>query len=148
MWSDGPNLTDFTSYVYAQGVSSTDLPTTSVWLQYAFNYGVNLALNVPQMDAEVYTGAVYNLGMHRLLRIAQDISPSTFFEGQRTQYGLLSLRAGIVMASGDGPDSQTTVVPEVYQNISLQSLELTKTPWGREYNEYAQMYGSYVVGVS
>ena len=95
-----------------------------------------------------YARACYNLGMHLLLAFAQDTAPSTFFSTQRQAFGMNQLRPGIVMAAGDQSTSQTFMVPEFFQDISMEGLEATKTPWGRQWLAYQQMYGRTVWGVS
>ena len=90
-----PNLADFTTFVYNQGVPQIDLPTDSQYLQWAFTMAMNLALQSPcSVPAIVYVLAVYNLGMHRLLKVAQDIPPSTFFATQRTAFKLMAFVGG------------------------------------------------------
>ncbi len=145
---NAPNLTDFTTFVLNQGVPTADLPSGDEYLTYAFNWAINLCLTVPSMPAQIYILAVYNLGTHRLIRIAPDQTGQTWFTDARQQYGLLVLKPGVVLASGDQGTSQTLVVPEWYQHLPLQAQDLLKTPWGREYIDYAQMAGTYVVGVS
>lgn len=68
----------------------------------------------------------------------------SFFAPTRTQYSLNQFRPGIVMAGGDQGSSQTFIVPHFFQSITLEALEVTKTPWGRQWLEYEQMYGQTV----
>lgn len=143
-----PNLTDFYTYVTGQGVPTADLPSDSVWLQYAFNWAMDHTMSGAPIPGYEYTRAVYNAGMDRLLWIAEDLAGQTFFTQQRATYGILQFKPGVVMASGDNSTSQTLVVPDYYKELPMWGQELLKTPWGREYLAYAQMYGPYVVGVS
>ena len=143
-----PNLTDFYTFVTAQGVPTADLPSDSEWLQYAFNWAMDLTICAPGMPGYEYTRTVYNGGMDRLLWIAQDLSGQTFFADQRAAYGILQFKPGVVMASGDESTSQTLVVPDWYRTIPLVIQELLKTPWGRQWVGYQQMYGPNIVGVS
>ncbi len=88
-----------------------------------------------------YVMACYNLAFHLLLEFTPDPANSTFFTNARKQFALTQFRPGIVMASGDQATSQTLIVPAFFQNITLEALEATKTPWGRQWVEYEQMYG-------
>ena len=143
-----PNLTDFTTFVYNQGVLSADLPADSEYLVWAFNWAVALTIQSSNFPVIVYILAVYNLGMDRLILVAQDIPPSTFWFGQRQIYGTLEQKPGITMASGNGPSSDTLVVPDWYRDIPLDMQQAMKTPWGREYVSYTQMYGSTIVAIA
>lgn len=93
-----------------------------------------------------YVMAVYNLAFHMLLVFAPDQSGQTFFTTARKSYNLSNMRPGIVMAAGDQGSSQTMIVPQFFQHITLEALEATKTPWGRQWVEYQQMYGQTIWG--
>ena len=143
-----PNLTDFTTYATNQGVVASYTTSSSEYFQWAFDWALNDAMTCPQVPSLQYVLAVYTLGTDRFIRIAQDNGQGTFYQDQRASFGVLQFKPGVVMASGDQGTSQTLVVPDWYRNIPLMSQEIMKTPWGREYTAYAQMYGPYVVGVS
>ena len=143
-----PNLTDFTTFVYGQGVTVAQLPSTSVYLTYAFNKAFAIVPTVPQMDATLYTLAVYYYGMHRLLEIAQDQVGQTFFTKGRQTYGLLNLVIGPVISSSDNGTSQSLAQPDFLSGLQMGDLSLIKTFWGREYLDYAMTYGPNIVGVS
>ncbi|MDE2104859.1 MAG: hypothetical protein KGL39_46915 [Patescibacteria group bacterium] len=98
--------------------------------------------------AGMYVLAVYNLAMHQLLKTAQDLNNQTFFAQTRQTFKLGSLVPGPVMASGDQATSETLVVPDFFKTLTLSEIDLIKTPYGREYLGYAQMYGPTIVGVS
>jgi hypothetical protein len=144
-----PNLADFTTFVYGQGVPESDLSSDSQYLQWAFTMAMNLALVAPcNVPPIVYVLAVYNLGMHRLLKIAQDVPSATFFATQRKALNLMAFTAGVIQSSSDESTSNSMVVPEFFKNLTMQDLDLLKTPWGREYLSYAQQFGPDIVGVS
>lgn len=88
-----------------------------------------------------YTKACYALGFHLLLLSAQDVTGQTFFADIRKTYELNSFRPGIILAAGDQATSQTYIVPRFFHEITMEGLEATKTPWGRQWLEYQQMYG-------
>lgn len=144
-----PNLADFTTFVLNQGVPSGDLPTGSPYLEWAFTYADDVALVPPaSMPSILYVIAVYNLGMHHLLMIGQDQTGYTFFSDSRTSFGLMSFSAGVVSSSADQGTSTTLTVGKWMDDLPLQALGLLKTPWGRAYLEYAQMYGPTIVECS
>lgn len=153
-----PNLADFTTYVYAQGVPSADLPSNSDYLVWSLGYAQDVALQAAPGTGGSYVGtvltaapyviAVYNLGLHHLIKIAQDVSPSTFFATQRANFKLNQFVAGPIIASADQSTSESLLAPDWMKTMTMQSLDLLKTPWGRMYLEYAQMYGPNIVGVS
>lgn len=95
-----------------------------------------------------YVMAVYNMAFHQLLKFCPDQSGQTFFATARKTYNLANMRPGIVMAAGDQGSSQTMIVPEFFQHISLEALEATKTPWGQFWVSYQQMYGQTIWGWS
>lgn len=152
-----PNLADFTTFVYAQGVASANLPPSSDYLIWALNYGGFVALIPPPGmptvmivpdHAPPYVMAVYNVGMHQLLKIAQDISPSTYFSDLRKTYNFLSFIAGPIIASSDQSTGETLLAADWMKSMTLSALDLLKTPWGRDYLAYAQAYGPNIVGIS
>lgn len=145
---DTPDLADFTSYCQAQGIVAAYTLTTDPTFAAAYDWAIDDALTCPNMPGTLYTFAVYNFGADRFIRIAQDNGLGTFYADQRSTYNVFDFRPGVVMASGQGPTSQTLVVPEWYRELPLSGQELLKTPWGRQYLSYAQMYGPNVVGVS
>ena len=143
-----PNLADFTTYATNQGVVASYTLSTSEYFQWAFNWAMDDAMTCPQMPALLYVLAVYHLGVDRFITIAQDDGQGTFYQDQRAQFDVLQFKPGVTMASGNGPSSETLVVPDWYKTIPLAVQQQMKTPWGRQYVAYAQMYGPYVVGVS
>ena len=143
-----PNLADFTTYATNQGVVASYTASDSDYFSWAFNRAVNQALLAPTLAAIEYVLAVYNLGVDRFIRLAMDDGQGTFYQTQRASFNILDFRPGVVMASGDESTSQTLVVPDYYKELPMWGQELLKTPWGREYLAYAQMYGPYPVGVS
>lgn len=136
--------------VAVNAASAQSFDQFSAW---ALNYALEVAIPGPQLGpgmtgfAGSYVMSVYNLGLHQLLKIAPD-SQTMFFSNARQQYGLTSLRPGVVMASEDQGTSQSLVVPEFFHGLTLSDLDLIKTPYGREYLGYAQMYGANIVGCS
>ncbi|VWB07228.1 hypothetical protein [Burkholderia lata] len=130
-------------------VSTASAQAYSPWLQWAFIGAMAVTLIPPPcMPAILYVMAVYNYGMHKLLKIGQDLSGQTFFTIQRQNFNLLSFKAGPVASSADQATSSTLVTPDFLKGLTMGDLDLLLTPWGREYLDYSQQYGPSIVGVS
>jgi hypothetical protein len=146
-----PNIADFTTFAIGEGVPSGDLPTTGIqWAQWALNMALDQTLgdemgSVSSAYPQAYVLAVYNCAMHNLVKIGQDVSPLTYFTDTREAFKLSSFLGGVVLASGDETTSQTLAVPESLKQMTLRDLDYVKTPWGRQYLEFSQMYGPNVV---
>jgi len=130
-------------------VSIASASTYSQYLAWAFGAAVAITLAPPPgMPAIEYVMAVYNYGMHKLLKVGQDQAEQTFFADQRAAFKLLSFKAGPIGASADQATSQTLVTPDFLKGLTMGDLDLLLTPWGREYLDYSQASGPSIVGVS
>jgi len=144
-----PNLPDFIIFVRNQGVTTDILPDGSPYFSSAYTFGKDTTLTSPGcLPSIIYVLAVYNLGMHKLIKIAPDTDPSTYFVDMRKQCGLLSFVAGPVIASADESTSETLLPAEWLKDMTLSAADALKTSWGRDYLEYANSYGSTVVELS
>jgi hypothetical protein len=155
---DVPQYTYIASWASSTG-TVTPIPTSAVeaataaayspYLQWALTMAEGVTLLPPScMPPIMYVTAVYNYGMHRLLKIGQDQPGQMFFSDQRANFKLLSFKAGPVGASADQATSQTLVTPDFLKGLTIGDLDLLLTPWGRDYLDYSQMYGPSIVGVS
>lgn len=121
----------------------------SPYLQWALDAAMGITLVPPAcMPSILYVMAVYNYGMHKLLKIGQDQSGQTFFSDQRKAFNLLSFKAGPVASSADQATSNTLATPDFLKGLTMGDLDLLLTPWGREYLDYSQAYGPSIVGIS
>jgi hypothetical protein len=147
-WNSGTNSGTVAPAPTA-AVSASSATAYSPYLQWAF-VGASAVTLVPPpcMPPILYVTAVYNYGMHKLLKIAQDQPGQVFFATQRQTFNLLSFRAGPVAASADQATSNTLLTPDFLKGLTIGDLDLLLTPWGREYLDYSQMYGPNEVGVS
>lgn len=135
--------------VPTSAVEAASAAAWSPYLAWAFIGALGVTLVPPSnMLPVLYVMAVYNYGMHKLLKIAQDQSGQTFFSDQRALFKLFSFKAGPVGASADQATSQTLVTPDFLKGLTMGDLDLLLTPWGREYLDYSQQYGPNIVGVS
>lgn len=68
----------------------------------------------------------------------------TYFQNLRGNSGfdLVGVPIGFLSASSDESTSQSMVVPESLQNLSLTDLDFMRTPWGRWWIEYGQDFGT------
>jgi hypothetical protein len=87
---------------------------------------------------ETNPGAVTAIGLFNM----------SFFATARSLFKLLQLVAGPVQSTGDQGTNTTLVVPDFFKTLTLEDLDLIKTPWGRRYLAYAQKAGPTVVGIS
>lgn len=144
-----PNLADFTTYCQDQGVTTEALPANSPFFQYAFNSAMDKVLIPPDdMPAIEYVLAVYNWGLHWLLKIAPDQTGSTYFATIRQAYKLLSFTGGVVVNAGDQGTNASLAEPEFLKGLTISALDLLKTPWGQMALDYQQQYGPNIVGMS
>lgn len=134
-------------------IPTTYLPNNSIYFTYAYNTSVAIVnqifRNVPE---PIYLQMVYNLGGANLITWAQDptgappyktLPPSEevgYFNYWRQIYGLNTFTPGVVVQSSDVSTMTTLVVPESLKNLTIQDLQLVKTPWGRQYLGYAQAW--------
>ena len=146
---DASTLSGTVSPVPATALSDVGLSAYTPSLLWALQYAVDHCLKGSGfIPVSTYLLAVYNLGMHQLLKIATDIPGQTFFSGAREQYKLLSFTGGVISSASDQNTSSTIAVPDLLKDLNLSNLDLLKTPWGREYLGYAMNFGPYVVGMS
>lgn len=147
-WNGGANTGTITPAPKTP-ISAPVVMTDSPYVQWAFNIAIGVALISPaSMPPILYVMAVYNLGMHQLLKTAQDVGGYQFFADQRKAFKLLTFVAGPVIASADQATSNTLLAPDFLKGLTLADLDLLKTPWGQAYLSYAQSYGPNIVGVS
>jgi hypothetical protein len=133
----------------AAAVEAASATAYSPYVGWAFTVACDITLIPPPcMPPILYVTAVYNYGMHKLLKIGQDQPGQLFFSQQRDAFNLLSFKAGPVASSSDNGTSSTLVTPDFLKGLTMGDLDLLNTPWGREYLDYSQQYGPNIVGVS
>lgn len=142
------NLADFTTFVTNQGVPSDDIPSPSDYVAWAFDYALASVANGQHVPSTIYVLAVYNFGMHYLLRIAVDQTGFSFFTDARESYGLLSFKGGAVVSAADQGTSGSVSGSKALSNLSLLAMDMLKTPWGQSYLFYAQQFGPQIVAFS
>ncbi len=144
-----PTFAGFQVFVSdVMGVPPESMPDVTV-LQYAYDQAYNLTywglMGVPSAPTSpsIFAMAVYNLGAHFLVEIAQDTPPSTYWQDLRAKFGLNSLQLGITNAAHDQGTGEGMVIPPYILNgLTLASMEFLKTPWGRAYLMIAGQWGT------
>lgn len=96
----------------------------------------------------LYTKAVYNLALDRLINFGIDVQGQTWLQDLRKGFGVLSIESGVVAAASDQGTSGSMLVPDQFRTFTLDDLQLMKTPFGRNYLSIAQNYGPTLFGVS
>lgn len=130
------------------GISTEILPTTSIWLTYAYN--VSLEINDPcyaLVSPLIYMLMVYNLGGDNLVNFAQDNSAlappnNTYFTDLRAKLKINNFVAGVVENASDQGTAMSALVPDFFKQLSLSNLQNLKTPWGLTYLSFAQRQGT------
>lgn len=134
------------------GVPSQYLPDNSPSIGYAYDMAYATAnMSFIDVPGPMYMYMVYNLAGHLLATWApdDDLVFKTvdginygYFAYLRKQNNMLGFTTGIVSSSGDEGTNVSLVVPKQAENLTLDQLQLTTTPWGRTYLGYAQRYGT------
>lgn len=71
-----------------------------------------------------------------------------FFAAARKSFQLNAMVAGPVESTGDQGTNTKLIAPDFFKNLTMEDLDLIKTPWGRRYLAFAMKAGPTVVGVS
>lgn len=150
MFAPPPNQADYTTFLRTVvGISTGVLPDNAdiipTSLQIALDT-VNETLCL--MSASLYVLAVYNLATDRLVNFAPDQQGQSFFADKRKDLRLLDISVGVPTAISDQGTSVGVLNTEAMKTLTLQNLQLLKTPWGRRYMEIAQTYGPTIWGAS
>lgn len=125
------------------------LPDSSLWITASFSMAQETVyLALANASALIYTLAIYNLAADRLLHFATDLPGQTKFEELRKALNLNGFASGMISSSSDQGTSQSMMVPEWAQMMTLGDLNLTRTSFGRQYLEFAQNAGSTIWGLS
>ena len=146
----GPTLAGFQDFVYGvMKIDPLNLPTSEPVIGYAFdvamsvvNYVLKVVRSPPNGQWSIYAMAVYNLGGSNLVNYAQDQPGRTFFDDLRKSLGINKFQAGVVSSTSDTGTSVALLNPDFMREITLANLQQIKDPWGRQYLQFAQDYGT------
>jgi hypothetical protein len=139
----GPTLEGFIAFVRGQNITAAELPDNSEYFPWAFWFAKEQVYNPPgAVDPMTYKIMVYNLGTDTLVNYAEDIPPNTTFKSLRKALNLTNFVPGLVQSTSDNGDSTSLMIPDAFKELTLQDLQLLKTPWGQRYLALAQNFGS------
>lgn len=144
-----PNITDYTTFIRNAGFDTTVLPDGSEWIQNSFDVAYDIVNpDLAQGSSLIYVLAVYNLGVDRLINYAIDVSGQTYFADLRKSLNLLDITVGVIDSGSDQGTSAGIANPEQMKLLTFQDLQTLKTPYGRQYMAFAQMYGQTLWGLT
>lgn len=107
---------------------------------------VNAVLNCG--SPMIYTLAVYNLAADRLINFALDIPDQTFFTDLRCKLRIEDRTPGVTSSTSDQGTAASFLNPLFMETLTMQDLQTLKTPYGRQYMAFAQMYGRNIWGLT
>lgn len=144
-----PNISDYTTFLRNIGIGTTYLPDSSQWITSTFNVAIDTVNTVLSLASGLaYTLAVYNLGADRLINYAIDVQGQNYFTQIRQQFGITNFSPGMVSASSDEGTGESLLNPEFMKTMTMGDLQMTKTPYGRQYMAFAQEYGPTIWGLT
>lgn len=151
-----PTQSGFLTFIRNQmKIDSTKLPDDRDSISTSYQIAQELAnILINCASPVIYTVMVYNLAGATLIDIAVDPDGApiykdglTYFNYLRKDWGITSFVGGTIQSTSDEGTSESLNVPENLKNLTLQDLNLLKTPWGRVYLQYAEKYGT-IIGLS
>lgn len=147
---DVPTPEGFLAFIRdSMKITASDLPDNSPSIDMAYRVAIEIvSLTLECVSPLIYTLAVYNLGGDNLINYAQDQDGRETFTKLRTQFNILGFVSGVIQSSSDNGTGEAMVVQEAAKNFTLSDLQNLKTPWGRRYLEFAQMYGPNLWGLT
>lgn len=155
----GPTVEGFGWFIFnIMGIPTQYLSASSPTIQWVYDLAyatVNQVFAcVPSRTSPnkqiVYTQMVYNLAGHYLVSTAADNGtpyktdnngqPIGYFQYLRQGFGLNTFWAGVVEEAQDETTRTRLHIPESLDNLTIDDIALTKTPWGRIYLGKAQAW--------
>ena len=150
-----PTLGDFLVFIAnVMGIPVSALPTNAPIITYAFDWAMAVVddqlAGVPYISGSwsQYAIAVYNLAGDRIINFATDQTGQTYFADLRNTLKINAFTPGIVSSTADSSTSTSLEVPDFFKGMTLEDLQLLKTPYGRQYMAIAQKYGKTIWGLS
>ena len=145
-----PNMADYLLFIrQGVGIGPAYLPDGSLWVQATYDMAIaTVNLELLKASGSIYTLAVYNFGVDRLLNFALDEPGQSYFKDTRQALGLNLFNAGLVNASSDQGTSQSLEIIEAAKRLTITDLAMMKTPYGRVYLDFAQSYGPTIWGLT
>lgn len=143
----------FTAWVVnVMGISTSVLPSDSPVIGVAYQVAWDTTspwLNI--CSPNEYTLAVYNLAGHNVIVFAPDQPdappvpgsdpPQPYFAFTRKELKVNAWTPGVVTSTSDEGTSVSLLNPDFMKTFGMKDMTLLKTPWGRQYMEFAQRIG-------
>jgi hypothetical protein len=157
-----PNLADYQTWLYTvvagqAGLTPRILPPASQVIPDTLQTAEAIVTDALQVAGPcgsqvtaltIYVQAVYNLATDRLYNWAGDVGGQTYFRDKRKEWGIFTISVGVAAQASDQGTAIGLLNPDQMQLLTLQDLQTLKTPWGRQYMAYAQMYGRNLWGLT
>ena len=151
--SPPPTAAGFLAFVRTvMAITTEQLPDASPVIAMAFAISleiVNLQINCA--SPLLYTLAVYNLAGHNVIVFAPDQPdappvpgsdpPQPYFAFTRKELKVNAWTPGVVTSTSDEGTSVSLLNPDFMKTFGMKDMTLLKTPWGRQYMEFAQRIG-------
>jgi hypothetical protein len=145
-----PCVADYTEFLYkVVGIPEEILPSPNVQITETFHLALDIVNEaLAHASTTIYALAVYNLGADRLINYGMDPDDQSFFKDARSKFRTNEVSVGVAAAVGDQGTSLGILNPEQMKLFTLQDLQTLKTPYGRQYMAFAQMYGRSLWGLT
>ena len=130
------------------GIPTAALPSNAPVIPMALMIALDIVNQALTGVPDLYTLAVYNLGADNVVRFAPDQIGQTYFADLRKSLGVNSFQPGVTSSTSDEGTSESLLNQAFMTNLTLMDLQNLKTPWGRQYLAFAQMYGPSVWGLT
>ena len=140
---NGPNLGDYQNFIAnVMGIPSTVLPATTPVIALSFSVAMESVNPALACVGLIYPLAVYNYAGDLLLNFATDQPGYDFFAKIQKQYQLATFVPGVLSTVSDEGTSNSWFNADAMRAFTLSDLHRLKTPYGRQYLQFAQSYGT------
>lgn len=124
-----PNLADFITFCQSQGVVTAVLNPDSDYFEWSFSQAVETCLYAPQVPSNIYINAVYSLGLHLLIEMAQD-QAGLSISSLAWASGLVTVTAASALGFNPGQAFPVAIVgasPSAYNGSYVATVTGTET---------------------
>jgi hypothetical protein len=132
------------------GIPTSALPLDAPVISDSYDYSISVtnALLQSVVPGPLYALAVYNLAGDYIVNYAIDQNGQVYFAELRKTLNINAPYPGVVQAASDEGSSVSMMVPKFYDDLTLNDMQLLRTPWGRNYLAIAQRVGPSAWGVT
>jgi hypothetical protein len=130
------------------------IPPDSIWWNWAYNTATGTVnTQIAQVPGPFYLQAVYNLAAHWQVMWTPDPDPPVLYPKNnrqqlgwlawlRKQYNLGGFTPGVVQTTADQGTATGLLVSDTLKNLTIDELQMLKTPWGTAYLGIASKAGT------